>query len=471
MFKHKYISERFNRRTYIKGAFKGKFVGHLDAAKSDGKHERFFDLEILEGDIYTTQDNLKKWPEGKEFDEFVKVSTFPTKFPVDIRVSLEYLDGSIKYFKIKLQELKLIHCRLSKQVHSGNEVFGVIEGYVSGYLVHYDTLVNEITEDVIPHAPVIFEPRLYIPETDEKINSDCVKTSNKNTKDVTVANTTKSGCLSVIGVLAGLAILICSALLFNHWAFLILFFLSGFVLIPRLYNWLSGRFTVGYRKIAAGFLSVLLFLIAGLLLIALYQTNKNSEASSAIVAEKRHESRLEKEKKNLQLKDSFNHYYSSAKKLLQRRKKKDALKNLERAVTFTSGDEKNTLASETKKIYSSLAVAFYNDEEYKEAVQVYTTLIEKDRSNLDYIYKRAMCYIGMDRTQEAVNDLRHAIDLGDKPAMILHDKINPIKKRVAYYVTRCCDGTTSDAKGQGACSHHGGVCDWNEPVYEEYRKY
>lgn len=25
---------------------------------------------------------------------------------------------------------------------------------------------------------------------------------------------------------------------------------------------------------------------------------------------------------------------------------------------------------------------------------------------------------------------------------------------------RCCDGTRSSATGSGACSHHGGVCEW-----------
>jgi uncharacterized lipoprotein YehR (DUF1307 family) len=25
---------------------------------------------------------------------------------------------------------------------------------------------------------------------------------------------------------------------------------------------------------------------------------------------------------------------------------------------------------------------------------------------------------------------------------------------------KCCDGTTSSATGRGACSHHGGVCEW-----------
>src|SRR5690606_41486298 len=92
-------------------------------------------------------------------------------------------------------------------------------------------------------------------------------------------------------------------------------------------------------------------------------------------------------------------------------------------------------------------------------------------SNDELLYSRALCYSKSGQTADAVRDCRKAMKLGNKEANKLHEKINPIKKRIAYYVTRCCDGTTSNAKGRGACSHHGGVCNWNEPVYEEYRKY
>lgn len=40
------------------------------------------------------------------------------------------------------------------------------------------------------------------------------------------------------------------------------------------------------------------------------------------------------------------------------------------------------------------------------------------------------------------------------------------KNKIIYRVpigAWCCDGTRSDATGRGACSHHGGVCEW---IYE-----
>jgi hypothetical protein len=358
-------------------------------------------------------------------------------------------------------------------MHKDNEVLGIIEGYVSGYLLHYDTIVNEITQDQRPLKPVNFKPQVYIPEPEVHINTkpkivddEKIKNSSLNT-----ATKQKSGCLSVFGYLIGFGILIWSISFFKHWIPLAMFGLSSLIIVPRLYNWLKQTIKMGLRNVIASILSIFIFLLAAAIAIATYQNSIKKEVASGIIAEKRFNESLEKQKKKQQLQDSFNHYYSSAKKLLQRRKKKDALKELQRAEVFASEDEKSTINSETTKLYSSLAETFFKDKEYKEAIQAYTTLIESNRSNSDYIYKRAKCYVEMNRMQEAVNDLKRAIDLGDKPAILLHEKINPIKKKIAYYVTRCRDGTTSNAKGQGACSHHGGVRNWNEPVYEEYREY
>jgi hypothetical protein len=39
----------------------------------------------------------------------------------------------------------------------------------------------------------------------------------------------------------------------------------------------------------------------------------------------------------------------------------------------------------------------------------------------------------------------------------------PVKEKEVYKVrvgAICCDGSRSNATGRGACSHHGGVCEW-----------
>ena len=87
------------------------------------------------------------------------------------------------------------------------------------------------------------------------------------------------------------------------------------------------------------------------------------------------------------------------------------------------------------------------------------------------LYYRAKCNIKIGKTSLGINDLDSARTNGYKPAERLYNQVNPIRKRITGYITLCNDGTTSGATGRGACSWHGGVSEWNHPIYEEYRKY
>jgi tetratricopeptide (TPR) repeat protein len=71
----------------------------------------------------------------------------------------------------------------------------------------------------------------------------------------------------------------------------------------------------------------------------------------------------------------------------------------------------------------------------------------------------------------AVEEVKKLMEKGNKEAELLWNIYNPIRTRVTGYVTRCCDGSTSMATGRGACSHHGGVCNWNEPIVVQYREF
>ena len=86
-------------------------------------------------------------------------------------------------------------------------------------------------------------------------------------------------------------------------------------------------------------------------------------------------------------------------------------------------------------------------------------------------YQIALCYIGLSDKATAVQYLRQAINQNSERANELHNKINPIKKRLIGYTILCCDGTTTSNRGRCACSKHGGICNWNYPVYDEYRQY
>jgi len=109
--------------------------------------------------------------------------------------------------------------------------------------------------------------------------------------------------------------------------------------------------------------------------------------------------------------------------------------------------------------------------QYNMAIDLLTSLYPLDTSNTNVLYQRANCFVKVKRIEEAVKDAKRAMILGHNDAGKLYDKINPLVKRIAYYCTLCEDGTYSQATGQGACSHHGGVARWNYPVYETSRKY
>lgn len=162
--------------------------------------------------------------------------------------------------------------------------------------------------------------------------------------------------------------------------------------------------------------------------------------------------------------DTLKMYSATAEKEFNKKSISSAILYLDTALTYAIKEEKSKLIT-TRAFYS------FQVKKYNEAINDYSTLIKQKINRKVNYYERALCYEKLKKRQEAVNDLKEAIVLNNKDAEKLHDKINPIKKKVSYYVTRCCDGTTSNAKGKGACSHHGGVCNWNDPIYEEYRKY
>lgn len=161
--------------------------------------------------------------------------------------------------------------------------------------------------------------------------------------------------------------------------------------------------------------------------------------------------------------DTLNIYLKNAEVLHKKRRYKDAMANIDTALLYEAGEKDEILYIK--------ANFYYDQRKYSKAIEAYTSVIDASYDWKNTLYKRAICYNKLGEKQNAVTDLKKASELGNKEAEELHDKINPVRKRVAYYVTRCCDGSTSSATGRGACSHHGGVCNWNDPVYEEYRKY
>lgn len=278
--------------------------------------------------------------------------------------------------------------------------------------------------------------------------------------------------LTIIGWIFGLFFLIGAFGSISHPIITILFGLLGFILIPAGHHWIEKKMRFRLKTKIKSILIALIFFVS-IPLVGHYNSIDKQEALELKhKTEQEAKQKQEVDKKEQERKDSFNYHIQLIAKLKQEHKIDDATKQIGFASDFALTQAEKSLISKEKIGISSIrTLDLVKAGKYQTALPELNDLIAQDSSNSDLIYNRAICYSKTGKIQEAVTDCKSAIQFGNLDAEKLHDKINPIKKRIAYYVTRCCDGSTSSAKGRGACSRHGGVCDWNEPVYEEYRKY
>ncbi|MDB5272233.1 MAG: hypothetical protein JWO58_600 [Chitinophagaceae bacterium] len=197
------------------------------------------------------------------------------------------------------------------------------------------------------------------------------------------------------------------------------------------------------------------------------------ETHAKILAEQKQKHKTDSlEEVRRQNQDSLEFHIANSKTLEAKHEFEEATKQLSAAYNFANTQEdKSRIEQEQLVVLTTKVSQLVSSGKYNLAIPELTDLLQRDEKNNDLLYQRALCYSKTGNIQEAVNDCKSAIDLGSDKAEKLHNKINPVKRRIVDYVTRCCDGTTSSAKGRGACSHHHGVCDWYEPVYEESRKY
>lgn len=245
----------------------------------------------------------------------------------------------------------------------------------------------------------------------------------------------------------------------------VLFLITGVIVLPDVHNRIEQSHRFKFKILPKTILCVIIISFA-LILGNNYEKKENEKAKlERIEKEKEQLAKEEAERKEKVRIDSLSFYQNSAIQLLAENKLKEAYNSIQATLRLSETEKEKTLSNSINADY------LFKSKKYTEAVVEFTKLINKSFNLSDTYYKRAVCYQKTNKIQEAVNDLKEAIKLGNEDAKQLHEKINPLKKRVVGYVTLCCDGTTSSAKGRGACSHHGGVCDWNHPIYEEYRQY
>lgn len=153
MPKYETIENHIERRTYLQGKFKGKFIGYFDPRKSDVEHENFYDLEVISGEIKTTQNeyNVRHWKTG-EPEAFQDTDKFLSKLPDNLPIEITDEKGIVKIYNVNLNDTKLSDYQLSNQIYEGNKIFGDITGKISGYLKHYDIEYDVI--EIKDKAPI-----------------------------------------------------------------------------------------------------------------------------------------------------------------------------------------------------------------------------------------------------------------------------------------------------------------------------
>lgn len=105
----------------------------------------------------------------------------------------------------------------------------------------------------------------------------------------------------------------------------------------------------------------------------------------------------------------------------------------------------------------------HSAEFYKENIEIF------DKGEAYFMI--ANSYQKLGNKEEAILYAYRSSDQNNLKGDSLYNKLNPLETYISRYTTRCCDGTTSSSSGRGACSHHGGVCKWNDPIYSKRRKY
>ena len=246
--------------------------------------------------------------------------------------------------------------------------------------------------------------------------------------------------------------------------------LPSLLLIPKSESYIENVLILRLNKRIKIIISIAL-IIFSIPVSVINQHIQDVNEEKKLIAEKIEREQIEKARIQEAIrKDSLSHYI----KLLNSSNKDidQSLLWIEKADQYTKLDqEKNQVITLRSKLYSRKIDNDIKKGNYEQALAFLNDVLEYDSKNENNYYRRAICYRKLKEPQKAVNDLKTAMSLGSTSATKLYNTINPLRKRIIYYVTRCCDGTTSNAKGRGACSWHGGVCNWNEPVYEEYREY
>jgi hypothetical protein len=137
-------------RTYVKGAFRGKYHAERSEAVST-HHVEYFQMHIYQAEV--TLDEVRKSGQG-EFPETTGLRDFEGSFAQPVNC---YDPTADAWFQLHIYEPKLEDIVLSKIVREGSENLGTITGTLYGYVTRQRTEERKVaheTPDPIPNIPI-----------------------------------------------------------------------------------------------------------------------------------------------------------------------------------------------------------------------------------------------------------------------------------------------------------------------------
>jgi len=266
-------------------------------------------------------------------------------------------------------------------------------------------------------------------------------------------------------ILAIIILISSLALIFTRFWQGLLLLVLGLLILPNGHRWIERKLRFKFTILPKTIFCVILMIFAIIIGDNYEKKEKEIAKNERIEKEKEQLAKAKAEQAEKARIDSLSMFQNIAIQQINENKLKDAYNSIQITLRLSNAE------NERNKSNSINADYLLKSNKYPDAITVFTALIGRNYNLSVIYYKRAICYQKTKKVQEAVNDLREAIKLGNDEANQLHEILNPMKKKLVGYTTLCCDGTTSSKRGRGACSRHGGVCNWNHPVYEEYRQY
>ena len=117
-------------------------------------------------------------------------------------------------------------------------------------------------------------------------------------------------------------------------------------------------------------------------------------------------------------------------------------------------------------IYNQLGVQYYIIGESNNAISYYEKAIKLDSTNGVYYNNLGVAYQKINKTKQAINNYKLGVQYENEDAC---DNLREITAKTKYRkISRCWDGSISYSTGQGTCSHHGGIKQYEYQPYKEY---